>query len=31
VEEAALEQAEQQCLADEDARMQRRERDRSAG
>jgi hypothetical protein len=28
VEEAALEQAEQQCLADEDARMQRRDRDR---
>jgi hypothetical protein len=28
VEEAALEQAEQQCLADEDARMRRRERDR---
>ena len=29
VEEAALEQAEQQCLADEDARMRRRERDRA--
>ena len=28
VEDAALEQAEQQCLADEDARMRRRERDR---
>ena len=28
VEEAALEEAEQQCLADEDARMRRRERDR---
>ena len=28
VEETALEQAEQQCLADEDARMRRRERDR---
>jgi hypothetical protein len=28
VEEAALEQAEEQCLADEDARMRRRERDR---
>ncbi len=28
VEEAALEQAEQDCLADEDARMRRRERDR---
>ena len=28
VEEQALEQAEQQCLADEDARMRRRERDR---
>ena len=28
VENAALEQAEQQCLADEDARMRRRERDR---
>ena len=28
VEEAALEQAEQQCLADEDARTRRRERDR---
>lgn len=28
VEEAALEQAEQQCLADQDARMLRRERDR---
>jgi hypothetical protein len=28
VEEPALEQAEQQCLADEDARMRRRERDR---
>jgi hypothetical protein len=28
VEEAALEQAEQQCLADEDARIRRRERDR---
>lgn len=28
VEESALEQAEQQCLADEDARMRRRERDR---
>jgi len=28
VEEAALEQAEQECLADEDARMRRRERDR---
>jgi len=28
VEEAALEQAEQHCLADEDARMRRRERDR---
>ena len=28
VEEAALEQAEQQCLADEDARMRRRERER---
>jgi hypothetical protein len=28
VEEAALDQAEQQCLADEDARMRRRERDR---
>jgi hypothetical protein len=28
VEEPALEQAEQQCLADEDARMLRRERDR---
>jgi hypothetical protein len=28
VEEAALEQAEQQCLADEDVRMRRRERDR---
>jgi hypothetical protein len=28
VEEAALEQAEQQCLADEDARMRRRDRDR---
>jgi hypothetical protein len=28
VEEVALEQAEQQCLADEDARMRRRERDR---
>jgi hypothetical protein len=28
VEEAALEQAEVQCLADEDARSQRRERDR---
>jgi hypothetical protein len=28
VEEAALEQAEQQCLDDEDARMRRRERDR---
>ncbi len=27
VEEAGLEQAEQQCLADEDARMRRRERD----
>jgi hypothetical protein len=27
VEEAALEQAEQQCLADEDARIRRRERD----
>ena len=27
VEEAALEQAEQECLADEDARMRRRERD----
>jgi hypothetical protein len=27
VEEAALEQAEQQCLEDEDARMRRRERD----
>ena len=34
VEEPALEQAEQQCLADEDARMRRRERDterRAAG
>jgi hypothetical protein len=28
VEEPAIEQAEQQCLADEDARMRRRERDR---
>ena len=28
VEEMALEQAEQQCLADEEARMRRRERDR---
>ena len=28
VEETALEQAEQQCLADEDARVRRRERDR---
>ena len=28
VEETALEQAEQQCLADEDARMRRRDRDR---
>jgi hypothetical protein len=28
VEEAALDEAEQQCLADEDARMRRRERDR---
>ncbi len=28
VEEPALEQAEQQCLADEDARMRRRDRDR---
>jgi hypothetical protein len=28
VEEPALEQAEQQCLADEDARMRRRQRDR---
>jgi hypothetical protein len=28
VEEAALEQSEQQCLADEDARLRRRERDR---
>ena len=28
VEEPALEQAEQQCLADEDARLRRRERDR---
>jgi hypothetical protein len=28
IEEPALEQAEQQCLADEDARMRRRERDR---
>jgi hypothetical protein len=28
VEEAGLEQAEQQCLADEDVRMRRRERDR---
>ena len=28
VEEAALEQAEQECLADEDARLRRRERDR---
>src|SRR6266508_2668645 len=28
VEEAALEQAEAQCLADEDARARRRERDR---
>jgi hypothetical protein len=28
VEEPALDQAEQQCLADEDARMRRRERDR---
>lgn len=28
VEESALEQAEQQCLADEDARIRRRERDR---
>ncbi len=28
VEEAALEQAEQECLADEDARIRRRERDR---
>jgi hypothetical protein len=28
VEDAALEQAEQQCLADEEARMRRRERDR---
>jgi hypothetical protein len=28
VEEAALDRAEQQCLADEDARMRRRERDR---
>jgi hypothetical protein len=28
VEEAALEQAERQCLADEDARMRRRDRDR---
>jgi hypothetical protein len=28
VEEAALEQAEQQCLADEDVRLRRRERDR---
>jgi len=28
IEEAALEQAEQDCLADEDARMRRRERDR---
>lgn len=28
VEDAALEQAEQQCLADSDARMRRRERDR---
>lgn len=28
VEEAALEQAEQQCLADEDVRMRRRDRDR---
>jgi hypothetical protein len=28
VEETGLEQAEQQCLADEDARMRRRERDR---
>ncbi len=28
VDEPALEQAEQQCLADEDARMRRRERDR---
>ena len=28
VEEAALTQAEQQCLADADARMRRRERDR---
>ena len=28
VEQPALEQAEQQCLADEDARMRRRERDR---
>jgi hypothetical protein len=27
VEEAGLEQAEQQCLSDEDARMRRRERD----
>jgi hypothetical protein len=27
VEDAALEQAEQQCLADSDARMRRRERD----
>jgi hypothetical protein len=30
VEEAALEQAEQHCLADEDARMRRRERDRES-
>ena len=28
VEDAALEQAEQQCLADSDARMRRRERER---
>jgi hypothetical protein len=28
VEEAALDQAEQECLADEDARMRRRDRDR---
>jgi hypothetical protein len=31
VEEAALEQAEQQCLADEDVRMRRRERGRERG
>ena len=30
-EEAAIQQAEEQCLADEDVRLRRRERDRDAG